>query len=272
MATAGVPRSCAALVLAADMQPGNDLAVFAGVENKCLAEAGGQPLLAHVLTALRHSHYVTRICISTNTPELLRSNVKIATLLEEYDAELIPSASSAPESVIEAVRRLPESLPLMVTTGDNVMLTAEMVDYFWTEAEHRESEVMAGIVAAGLVLRCFPNARRTFIRLGEESYSGCNLFAFKSQGALRAAEFWHIASKSRKKPLHLAWHFGIAASVLYILNHLTPRTAAARISKVLGVGADFIVMPFGEAAMDVDRISDLVAIRRTFSDGGEGPS
>ena len=38
---------------------------------------------------------------------------------------------------------------------------------------------------------------------------------------------------------------------------------------VLGMGADFIIMPFGEVAMDVDRISDLVAIRQMFSSEGE---
>ena len=56
MATAESPRPCAALVLAADMQPGSALAVFAGVENKCLAEAGG--LLHRIVTMKEHERRI----------------------------------------------------------------------------------------------------------------------------------------------------------------------------------------------------------------------
>jgi hypothetical protein len=66
----------------------------------------------------------------------------------------------------------------------------------------------------------------------------------------------------RKSPLRVIRAFGWIAVMRYLLGGITLAGAADRVSSRLGFKAGVVVLPFPEAAIDVDSVSDWYVVRR----------
>jgi len=120
------------------------------------------------------------------------------------------------------------------------------------------------------VLRAaYPSTTRTYLRFRDGGYSGANLFAFRSQQAHRAAEFWVKAESFRKQPWKLARAFGPMTLLLFALRRLRFEAALERASRAIGCRIRAVLLPFAEAAIDVDRPSDLALAEEILSARGE---
>lgn len=241
-----------ALVLAAS-RPGDPVARACGVSHKALVPAGGEPMLARVLAALRASPSVGRIAVCIEDAALLERLPGAA----ETGVEALPSAATPGASVLEAVARLGEPFPLLVTTADHALLTPAMVDRFCAAARASGADLAAGLAPASVIRRAYPAAQRTFLRFREDGYSGCNLFALLAPAALRAVRFWTVAERDRKRPWRLVRRFGPGSLLLFALGRLTLDQAMQRASRVLETRVTAVRMEDAEAAIDVDKPADL---------------
>jgi hypothetical protein len=122
--------------------------------------------------------------------------------------------------------------------------------------------VVVGLARAEQVTAAFPGSRRTILRLGGHGYCGCNLFAFLTPAGRSAVGYWRRVEQERKRPLRmLTGALGWSAIVDYALGRLTLDRALARISRRLGLRAAPVILPFPEAAVDVDSVEDLQLVR-----------
>jgi hypothetical protein len=87
--------------------------------------------------------------------------------------------------------------------------------------------------------------------------SGCNLFAVQNAKGLRILERWKYLETVRKKPWRLVAAFGPLALLRFVTGRLSLQTAFQTISSRLGMEIKPVLMPFAEAAIDVDKPSDL---------------
>jgi molybdopterin-guanine dinucleotide biosynthesis protein A len=238
-----------AIILAAGRGPDDPMAKAYGVANKSTLTIGGIPMLERVTAALEASGVVAAIAVAIERPE-------IASDMLGNRVTAIPSANSAPASVLAAVEGGHVSYPFLVTTGDHALLTPEMVRHFCTASEKSGADFTAGLATAETILAAYPESVRTFFRLGPDRVSGCNLFALHNQRALRMLERWQYLEQVRKKPWRLVAAFGIAPLVMFLAGRLDLDGAFAFVSKKLGLTAKPVLMPFAEAAIDVDKPSD----------------
>jgi hypothetical protein len=125
-----------------------------------------------------------------------------------------------------------------------------------------------GLVRAEVVRARYPESVRTYLRLGAGAYSGANLFAFLTPTARRAAAFWVRAEQFRKRPWRLASAFGPVSLLLYAAGRLDLDAALERVSRAMGVRVRAVLLPFAEAAIDVDRPADLALVERILGDVG----
>lgn len=223
-----------------------------GVSHKCLLPVYGISMLERVAGALRASHLIHAIAVSiesaTAAPaSLTAGNPKLT---------FIPSQNTAPLSAIAAIKNN-MAFPILITTGDHPLLTAEMIAYFCAQAERNGADFSAGLARAEVILAAYPQAIRTFFRFGRDRVSGCNLFAICNEKGLRILEKWQYLEAVRKKPWRLAAAFGPVALVQFLLGWLSLDDAFAIVSRRLGVTAKPVLLPFAEAAIDVDKPSDL---------------
>src|SRR6185503_2645780 len=120
-------RPFTVVVLAAQRDGRLDpLAAEAGVSHKCLVPIGGRPLLAHVLEALTKVEGLTRIRISVEPgAETSLRTVDGASGELGVPVEFVAAAPTITDSIYAAAAD--QAGPFVITTADNVLLTAAAV-------------------------------------------------------------------------------------------------------------------------------------------------
>ncbi len=246
-----------AVVLAADRGPDDPVARAAGAPCKSMAPINGTPMVIRVLDALSASGEVGAKILCGPPPSILASAPDLEARIKSSRVEWMANHQTPSTSAYHAMQTVPEHTPVLVTTADHALLSAAMIDYFCAQARNTGCDVVAGVARHEVVTRAYPQTQRTATRLQDGSYCGCNLFAFLTPRARRAADFWRQVENQRKKPLRVIRVMGLVAVLRYLTGQLSLADALKRISRRLGFSAGAVTMPFAEAAIDVDSEADL---------------
>lgn len=261
------PQVWAALVLAGSRGAVDPVAACRGVENKCLVQVGGVPMLARVVQALTASPHVGRVLVVLDQPELMDRIGELAPEVAAGRVSVIRAEPSPSLSVLAGLDAL-ESLPVLVTTADHALLTPAMIEAFLVPAGRSGADIAAAMTPSAAILGEFPQTRRTFWRFRDERYSGANLFAVMSGRGRNAVRFWRRVEQDRKRPWRIARQFGWRPLLAYLAGRLTLDEAMERISRVMDARAAAISLPIARAAIDVDKPEDLELVERILASGG----
>lgn len=242
----------AALVLAGS-RPGTvePVAAAEGVAHKALVVVGGKPLLTRVVEALREAG-ISRIAVAANDPD-------VVALAKALGTELIPPQAGPSASVGAAFAQM--GAPLLVTTADHALLRPEWVRDFVDDVP-QGTDAAVLLASRVLVERAMPGSRRTWLRLADGEWSGCNLFLMATPNAIAAIQAWRAVEADRKQPWKIAARFGWRPLWLYITGKLTADGAIAVLGRRVGIEAHAVAARDGLAAVDVDKPSDLADVRR----------
>jgi GTP:adenosylcobinamide-phosphate guanylyltransferase len=250
------------IILAADREAVNEVAMAAGVRCKALAPVNGIPMVLRVLEALNASRCVGEriLCgpsgVVMAQEEELRDHLHAASV-QWFENQATPSASA-----YHIMQKIPEDTPVLVTTSDHALLHPEIVDYFCTQALNSGCDVVAAVARHEAVTAFCPETHRTAYRFKDGAYCSCNLFAFLTPRARAAALFWRQVENQRKSPLRIIRAFGVISLIRYLLGQVTLNAAMERVSQRLGFKAGSVILPFPEAAIDVDSVRDWHVARR----------
>ena len=261
-----------ALVLAGRRDSADPLAEVRGETHRALLEVVGVPMLVRVVRALRASSSVDRVAVSIDDPDAFEAVPELRELEARGEITHHSSLPSPSRSVQDALNGRLLGDRMLVTTADHALLTPKIIDHFVACAEESDADVAVGVVAESVLRATFPSTTRTYLRFRDGGYSGANLFAFRSRQALRAAEFWVRAEAFRKRPWRLASAFGPMTLLLFATRRLSLEEALERASRVIGCRIRAVPLPFAEAAIDVDRPSDLDLVSEILSARGETAS
>lgn len=256
----------AAIVLAADRAPGDPVAEAAGVCCKSLAPVGGRPMVVHVLDALAGARAIDAIVLCGPHQSAIDQEAALRSKIASGETRWIESQATPSSSAHRALQSISEDTKVLVTTADHALLSSRMVDHFCCEARTSGCDIVAGLASHDLVAAAFPETRRTIIKLRDGAYCGCNLFAFLTPRARVAARLWQTVEEKRKKVARLISALGWLAVVRYALGLLSLEEVLERISGRMGLRAGVVIMPFPEAAVDVDSVSDWKLVRKIMAD------
>ena len=103
----------------------------------------------------------------------------------------------------------------------------------------------------------------------EGGYCGCNLYAFVTRTGREAIGFWTRMEQRRKQPARIARALGPLTLLRYLLRRLSLEDAMARLSRLCGARVTFVELPYGEAAIDVDKPEDLAVVEALVA--GQSP-
>lgn len=257
-----------AIVLAADRARGDPVAAAAGVLAKCLTPVAGTPMVLRVVRALQQSTRVGVILLCGPASEVLDLSPELRGLIDGTRVRWIRPLGSPSASAAAALAALPEARPVLLTTCDHALLRPEMVRYFLDGSAAGGFDVAVGLASHELVRKAYPETRRTVLRFSDGRYCGCNLFAFLTSRGRDMARHWAKVEDHRKKPIRVIGMVGWFAMLLYALGRLSLAEALRRISARTGLAAGAIVLPFAEAAIDVDSAADLELARAIAARSG----
>lgn len=259
------------VVLAGRRGADDPLARAAGAPHRALLDIEGEPMLVRVTRRLLAWPTVARIHVSIDTPDLLASLPYLADQRRAGRIEILRSAASPSQSVLEALDAADvEHGPVLVTTADHALLDDAILGAFLGAAFASDADLNVGLVARRVIVARFPGARRTYLRFRDDGYSGANLFLFKNAGARRAAEFWRRVEHDRKRPWRIARAFGWSTLFWFALRRLSLAEAMQRVSRAVGTRVEAIPLEIAEAAVDVDKIADLELVREILARAPSG--
>ncbi len=224
------------------------MALAYGVRHKCLLPVAGQPMLLRVIHALEQSGVIDGIYVSSETAEIYRG-------LPLLHIEHVPARASAPESALAAAQSI-DAYPILITTGDHALLTPEMVQHVCAAADDADADFTVGLATAETILAVYPETKRTFFKLGPDRVSGCNLFTIQNERGLKMLEFWQDMERNRKKPWKIAMAFGWRPLFDFVFGRINLSGAFAVVSEKIGARLKPVLLPFAEAAIDVDKPAD----------------
>ena len=250
-----------AIILAGDRTSGDPLAEAAGVACKSLVPVGGRPMVLRVLDSLEAASEVGSIILCGPTQTFINQAPELKTRIDAGRVKWMASQATPSASTYHALQSLPDNAPVLVTTADHALLTARIVDAFCTDARRTGCDVAVGLASHKQVASAFPETKRTAIKFRDGAYCGCNLFGFLNSQAYIAAHFWRQVEQQRKKPLRMMRILGGRAVTRYLLGRMPLTEAPDHISSIMGIRAGAVILPFPEAAVDVDTVNDWIFVK-----------
>lgn len=255
-----------AIVLAADREALNEVARAAGVRCKSLAPVNGTPMVFRVLEALRSSRCVGERILCGPPGTVMAQEPALRDYVAAGEVRWFENQATPSSSAYHVLQQLPEDTPVLLTTSDHALLSPRVVDYFCLQALSSGCDVVAAVARHEEVTAAYPETRRTAYRFKDGAYCSCNLFAFLTPRARAAALFWRRVENQRKSPLRVIRVFGLIAVMRYLSGGITLAGAMEHVSHRLGFKAGAVILPFPEAAIDVDTVGDWNTVRRIAGD------
>ncbi len=244
-------------IILAGQRPGVDpLAQHFGAQWKALVPVCGAPMLTHVLATLDAATDVARICIVAQAADIFADAIADARCTKPV-ATFIGNQgiSSSLLAILDAgTDGGGAQFPLLVTTADHPLLTADMVAQFLGDVG--DADLAVAMVERQVMLAQFPEAKRTWLRFADGAWSGANLFALTRPAARGALTLWQAAEADRKRPWRLFRHFGWGLALRAITRTIGLADGLARAGVRLGMTAKLVPMADPVAAIDVDKPAD----------------
>ncbi len=260
-----------AIVMAGDRRIQDPVALAAGVPAKALAPVAGVPMVLRVLQVLAEARSIgDRIVCGPGWPAV-ESNRELHGMISTGQVRWVEPGATPSVSASVALQTIPEDLPVLVTTADHALLTAQTVEYFCSNARARACDVAVGLVSYDLVARAFPDTRRTVTRLRDGGVCGCNLYLFLTARGRALAAFWRRVEQQRKSPIGLIRTLGWGSVLSYLLGRLSLGDGLARLSSRVNISIEAVMLPFPEAALDVDKVGDWELAQRLAGAPRAGP-
>jgi GTP:adenosylcobinamide-phosphate guanylyltransferase len=213
-------------------------------------------MVLRVLGALAEAEEIGDRVLCGPARHVVEADNDLHDLYTSGQVKWVEARATPSSSVIAVMQSLPQEHPLLVVTADHALLNARLVDYFCSKARMRNADVVVGLAAYDLVAAAYPQMRRTVLRFRDGGVCGCNLYAFLTARGRSLVGFWGQVEALRKKPIQLISKLGWVPALGFVFGWLSLRQALAKLSQRLNLSIDVVMLPFPEAALDVDTVSD----------------
>ena len=252
-----------AFVLAGARASGDALAEAHGVPSKAHIKVAGRSMISRVLDTLANS---------ASDPQITIVGLEGADSLEQAEAwpksRRSPGADGPAASVHGALERSEDTYPVLVTTCDHALLTPDIVNHFVRDSMASSADLTVALARRSDIEAAYPDVHRTYLKFGDAHYSSCNLFCLMTPAAKDVVSFWRAAEEDRKSPWRIAWRFGIVRALRLLIGRPPLAGVFEIVSGRLGVDIQPVVLPFADAAVDVDTPEDLALVERVIAERG----
>jgi len=245
------------VILLAGNRPGVEiLSQQAGTSCKALVPIVDKPMLYYPLRTLLAQDNIRTIWVLHQDVHAFDNDVLLSKMIKDSRIIMHQSTSSISNSV-HSLLKGDTQCPVMLTTGDNVLLSKDMIEYFIQSAAHNDLAV--AMVESSTLLASYPESKRTWLKFKGGKWSGANLFWFNDKDkTLPVLEFWQSIEQDRKKGRKIISAFGLPLLLASLLRLITLPDALTKVGKKFNLNVKLIAMPQAEACIDVDKPEDII--------------
>jgi GTP:adenosylcobinamide-phosphate guanylyltransferase len=243
--------SPAILVLAGRRSAATDpLAARAGVSHKAMVPVKGEAMVGRVLRVAEAAYPDAPLFVSVDDFSAMAAEPTVARLVAAGKLTPLEARPNIVESVVEASRTT--GFPLLITTADNVLMTAEGMRAMVHMAEDSGADALVMMAERRAILAAHPDGQRRFYAFRGGAYSNCNLFWLGSDRALKAAEGFRLGGQFAKHKRRAVKALGLTTLLLFVSRVLTLQGMFRHFSRRFGIKIRALVAKDGRLAIDVD--------------------
>ncbi len=228
------------------------LAERAGVTHKCKVPIRGKPLLQWVLEDVAEAYRDAQIVVSIHDPEVIADIPAIIELRKTGRLQMSVARATIVESVEAAIADTGATYPVLITTGDNVLVTAQMVRDMHEHALAIGADAVLSVAEKSTVQAAHPEAQRNFYEFSDMAIANCNMYWLRNAAALKAAEAFREGGQFMKNRSRIARAFGLINLLRFRFGWFSLKGATDAMSKRFGVNVHAHVLADGAYAVDVD--------------------
>jgi len=240
-------RPMVAVVLAGDRTKKDSLINHTKAGCKALIPIDGIPMVRRVLSALQQSKAVFKIVLAGPEADEVAMDKPLSELVASDEISWRAPEASPSASAFHTMQSLEPDTPVLLTTTDHPLLTREIVDAFTRQSLADDVDVTVGLAPHALITDTYPGIKKTVFRFSDGDFCG--------------ASFWRKIEQQRKKPLVLIGLLGWWMVLRYRLGMLSLEEALAKLGKRMGLRVRAVILPYANAAIDVDSIADLELVK-----------
>ena len=236
-----------------------ELLAAGGARSRSLMLIGGRSMIERTLAALRDAHLVARIAVVA--PAEIGSTVDAC-----WCDEFRPAVESPAQNLLLGAQAVGEDRPVLLSTGDLPLLTAQAVDDFVERGLRTGADVVYPVVSAVHSERRFPVAPRTYARLRDGTFTGGNIVLTRGDFVRTHLELIDRLFELRKHKLRLARFLGWSFLIRFALGRLRLSDLEARGGAIIGGRVAALISSYPEIGFDVDKVDDLELARRALGE------
>lgn len=239
------------------------LAERANVAQKCVAPVSGVPMVERVVREVAACDRVDKIRIVAHEPSEIATLPTVAKLLSEGRLSFHEGKFNIVDSVFSGAENA--QFPLMITTADNCLVTADGYAEFVDKAIAAKADAAAALARKEDVQAADPEGQKKFYEFTDGGYSNCNTYWIGSAEALSAAEIMREGGQFVKFPRRIIKAFGFMNLVRFKMGWGTKELIFDQVSRKFGFNMVPIVMSNGEFAIDVDNFRTYEVTERLLA-------
>lgn len=228
------------------------LAENAGVSHKCRVPIQGKPLLQWVLEAVRDAWSDNAILVSIHDPEAISDLPIVKELIAAGRLHICQARQGIVESVEEALSVAKDPYPLLITTGDNVLVTPEALREVHQSALDQSADALFAIAKREDIQAVHEKAQRYFYEFSDLAMANCNGYWMGNDTARRAAEPFRGGGQFIKTKGAILNAFGLINLIRFRMRWWRFDQMLEVVSKRFGVKIAAHIFDDGAYAIDVD--------------------
>ena len=226
------------------------LAEAAGVSHKCLVPVAGVPMVVRVLETAAEAYPEAPLFVSIEDFSIIEDQSIVARLQSEGRLTPIEARHHIVDSIVYASGIT--GFPLMITTADNVLMTAEVMHDLEALGASGAADAIVVMAEKTDIRAAHPDGQRRFYELKDGGFSNCNLFWLGSDKAVRAAEVFRHGGQFAKHPGRIVKAFGVLNLIRFRWGLETLEGMFRHVSRRFGIRILPMVAKDGKVAIDVD--------------------
>lgn len=227
------------------------LAERAGVSHKALVPIRGKALIEWVLEAAEQAWAGAPVWVSIHDGALL-AGLPAAEQLRAAGRLHISEARAGIVDSLEAAVEAGAGWPLLITTGDNVLVTPEALRRLHDEALARGAGAALSLATREQILAAHPEGQRRFYEFRDKAISNCNAYWLRDPAAFRAAESFRGGGQFIKTPGAILKAFGLWNLIGFRRKWWTVEAAMRNLGRRFGTTIAPVFVTDGALAVDVD--------------------
>ena len=233
-----------------------------GERHRCLIPLAGRPLIAHVLqTAAQHPRVASlAVCVEREAFD------PIWGVLTRLPGRGSVALVEAREDIAASVRAAAQDWdgPLLVTTADHALLSAEAIDAMADALEG--CDVTFALARREAVEAAHPSALRSYLSLRDGAFATCDLYGMAHTRFVDAVEVFRGARIGGRESARILRAIGFVGLALVKLGVESLSGAVVRASRRMGLRVRAVILPDGTQAIDVDNDRTYAIVRDLLGD------